>query len=425
MAALTSGKAVEIMAEKFIDTFKEQTSVTKLVKSVPVDMGALQNAGNSIWMPVRQRSASISGLDLSGLQQKVVKQLYQATLGTPDNDLVELSVTDIRDRSFFEERGREAAMQRATNLNKAIATIVKNTGTLTYRDNSTNGLGFIGKAKAMMDKRHVAGNDRYFVINDDHQLLFANELASRQTLQGRPSDTWDTGMIGKNVAGFDIYTSSSIDSLAGGAASTTVTGNQSFAPLGGTNNQATGTVVNQDYREAIIPVAASAGFAVGDSVTFSNGATTVKAVGYADKTLTSDAFTATIVEIISGTSVRIWPRPIAADDPALDATDKAYANINTRILNGATMARVNTDALTQPSLFWQKDSIHLISGDIPIDMFKGGGQSSFKTKIPGTDLYLCMLYDADIVKLSATMRCFVWYGVNNANPSANGRAIKF
>ena len=121
MATLTSGKAVEIMAETFIDTFKEQTSLIELCKSVRVDKSSLQNAGNSIWRPVRQRSASIAGTDLTGQQQGVIKQMYQATLGTPDNDLVELSVTDIRDESYFRERGEEAATQRATNLNQAIA----------------------------------------------------------------------------------------------------------------------------------------------------------------------------------------------------------------------------------------------------------------------------------------------------------------
>lgn len=425
MAALTSGKAIEIMAEQFIDTFAEQSSLIKLVKSVPQDMAAMQNAGNSLWIPVRQRSASIAGIDLTGLQTGVIKQMYQATLGTPDNDLVELSVTDVRDASYFKERGREAASQRATNLNQAIANLIRNTGTLTYRDNSTSGLPFIGKAKAMMDKRQLPSTDRYFVLNDDHELAFATDLAARQTLQGRPDTTWNTGQIGRNVAGFDIYSSSSISTMTGGAATTTVTGNQSFAPLGGTVNQSTGVVTNYDYREATIPVASSASFAVGDSVTFTNGAALVKAVGFADKTLTSDNFTATIVEIPNGTSIKVWPRPIAINDAALSTIEKSYGNINTQILNGATVTRVNTDASAQPSLFWQKDSIHLLSGDIPIDMFKGGSQNSFKTKIPGTDLYLCMLYDSDIVKLSTTMRCFVWYGVNNANPSANGRAIKF
>lgn len=71
------------------------------------------------------------------------------------------------------------------------------------------------------------------------------------------------------------------------------------------------------------------------------------------------------------------------------------------------------------------DSIEIISGDVDLNLFKQGGQMTFSKTIPGTDLQLCMLYDSDIVKFSATMRCFIWYGVNNANPGANGRAIKF
>lgn len=425
MAALTSGKAVEIIAESFIDTFKEQTSLIELCKPITIDKASLQNAGNSVWRNVRQRSASIAGTDLTGQQQGVIQQMYQATLGTPDNDLVELSVTDTRDRSFFEDRGREAAIQRATNLNQAIANLIKNTGGITYRDNSSSGLGFIAKAQSIMNKRQIAKGKRYFILNDDHQYLFANELASRQTLQGRPDAAWNMGQIGKNVAEFDIYTSSSISPLTGGAASTTVTGNQSFAPLGGTVNQATGVVTNNDYRGAVIPVASSASFNVGDAVKFTNGATDVYSVGFADKTVTNDVFTATIVSKPNGASVEIWPRPIAIGDAALNATEKSYGNINTQILNNATMTRVNTDSSTTPSLFMHGDSIEILSGEVDLSIFKSGGKETFQKTIPGTNLQLCMLYDSDIVKFSATMRCFLWYGVNNANPGANGRAIKY
>ena len=40
-------------------------------------------------------------------------------------------------------------------------------------------------------------------------------------------------------------------------------------------NQTTGVVTNVDYRTATIPVTASAGYNVGDKVTFANGGVTV------------------------------------------------------------------------------------------------------------------------------------------------------
>lgn len=425
MAVLTATKAAEIMMEVAVDTFTEQTSVLQLIKQVTVPPDVLQNTGNAVWRKVRQRSASLSGFDLSGQQQGIVSQAYQAVLGTPDNDLVELGIQDVRDESYFRDRGREAATQRATNLNANIANIIRSTGSLFYRSNATSGFNFVAQAKAAMDKRQVSKKDRYFILNDDHEFTFATDLAARQTLQGRPDETWKNGQIGKNIAGFDIYSSSSIGLLTGGATNTTVTGNQSFKPEGGSVTLSTGTVTNIDYRDAIVPVAATAAFAVGDRVNFTNGATTVKAVGLADKTVTNEAFTATVVEIISGTSVRIWPKPIAADDPALTPTEKAYANINTRILNAAVMTRVNTDASTQPSLFMQKDTIEVLSGDINLNMWTTGGQKAIAQKIKGTNITLYLLYDSDIVKASTSMRLFCWYGVNNANPSENGIAVKF
>jgi hypothetical protein len=256
--------------------------------------------------------------------------------------------------------------------------------------------------------------------------LFSQDLAARQTLQGRPADTWVKGQIGQNIAGFDVFTSSSISALAGGAdPATTVTANVSFAPTGGTVTTATGIVTNTDYRDATISVTASASYNVGDRVTFANGGTTVKAIGRDDKTVTDEAMTFTIVAKPSGTSVTVWPKPIAADDPALSTLEKAYANINTRILNTATMNRVNIDTSTQPSIYWEKDSIEVIKGDAPIELMGqfGGMKIAKETMKNGLNMYL--LYDADIIKASTQWRMFVWYGVNNAKPGDNGIAIKF
>ncbi|NBS37458.1 MAG: elongation factor P, partial [Actinobacteria bacterium] len=94
---------------------------------------------------------------------------------------------------------------------------------------------------------------------------------------------------------------------------------------------------------------------IGDKVTFANGGVTVKALGLTDKTNTNQPMTFTIVAKPSGTSVTVYPKPIAADDPALSALEKAYANIDTRILNAATMNRINIDANATPSIFFARD----------------------------------------------------------------------
>lgn len=426
MATLTAPKIAEVLMESALDTFESQESLIPLVNVVDVDPATMQNSGNGIWRPVEQHAPSIPGWDLTGLATGIIEESYLASLGTPDNDLIDLRIDDLRDIGYWKRRGETSARKRHSNLNQAIVNMVRNGGSIAYRSNATSGFDFISKAQAAYNKRQITADDRYFVLNDTHQQLFAQDLAARQTLQGRPDETWVKGQIGKNIAGFDIFTSSSISALAGGAdPATTVTANVSFAPQSGSIDATLSIVTNVDYRNAVIPVTSSASYNIGDRVTFANGGVTVKAVGRDDKTVTDEAMTFTIVDKPTGTSVKIWPKPIAIDDPALSTLEKAYGNINTRILNTATMNRVNIDASTQPSLHWRKNSIEVIKGDAPMQVLgkHGGMQVMKETMKNGLVMYL--LYDSNIITATTQWRLFVWYGVNNAAPGDNGIAIKY
>lgn len=428
MAALTAPKIAAALLENSIETFESQETLIPLVNVInDIDPATLQNSGNVIWRGVEQHAPSISGWDLTGLETGLIKESYPATLGTPDNDFVDLRIDDMRDISYWKERGKLAGRKRASTLNSAIASLIKNTGTMAYRANPTSGFDFIAQAQAMKNERQALNSDWYYALTDQMNFTFGKDLAARQTLQSQPEETFKTGMLYKNIAGFDVLRSSSIPLLTGGAdPATTVTANVSLAPVAGTVNTTTNTVTNSDYRTSgTIPVTASASYNVGDRVTFSNSGVTVKAVGRDDKTVTATAMTFTIVSKPSGTAIEVWPRPIAADDPALTTLEKTYANINTRILNTATVNRVNIDASTQPAIFWRKESIEVLAGDVPMSLIGqfGGMKVASETMKNGLKMYL--LYDANITKASTQWRLFMWYGVNNAAPFDNGIGIKY
>ena len=269
-------------------------------------------------------------------------------------------------------------------------------------------------------------DQRKFVLNDRDNLQYSTELAGRQTLQGRPDKTWMTGQLGQNIAEFDVFTGSFIGTLAGGAnPATTVTANVSLKPEGGSVSANRQIVTNIDYREGLIPVTASASYNVGDVVTFRNGTAVVQSVGLTDKTATGSAMTFRIVEKPNATSVRVWPKPIAVDDPALSVTERAYGNINTRILSGAVMDRVNIDAVARPSIFFDKSSVGVFQGDIPANMFaEFGGQKVIPHTMKNGQKYY-LLYDANSTTMNVQFRLFTWYSVINKNPSANGIAVRF
>ena len=423
----STGKIVEVLFENTIETYEHQEMMLPLVDFYKPDPADMQNADNFVWRTVQQHAPILSGWDVTGLEQEIIEETYPAVLGTPKNDFVQQRADQMRTTKFWEDRGKQSGMQQATELNKSIANAMATQGSMFYRSNATSGYNFISEAQATMNERQGMDNGRCFMLNDRDTKTFSSDLAARQTLQGRPeSDAWSKGQIGSNVAGFNIYTGSFLPNLAGGAAvSTTVTGNQSFKPQGGSVDAVTGVATNVDYRVAVIPVAASAGYNIGDKVTIDNAAVPVQSVGLADKNGTGQAMTFTIVAKPTATSISVYPKPIAADDGTLTATELAYANINTRILNAATVERINLDASNKTNLFWDKDAVEVLGGTIPAQLFKqfDGMKVLSHTMKNGQEMY--MVYDGNIATMNFRYRLFTWYGITIKDPSRVGVAVTF
>ena len=416
----STGKIAEVMFDKALDTYEHQERLLSLTSFMRPDSENMQNSGNVIWQPVQQHAPIIEGWDLTGQETDIIEETYPAILGTPKNDFVEQRADDMRDTQFWERRGEQSGRRQATELNKLIAQAVATQGSLFYESSATSGYDFIAEGQALMNERQLYQSERCFVLNDRATLKFAGDLAGRQTLQGRPEETWKTGQIGANVAEFDVYTGSYLPNLAGGVSpDATVTGTQSFKPEGGTVDPVTLAVTNIDYREALIPVSDSSGYNVGDKVTFSD----VEAIGLADKNSTGQLMTFTIVGIPDGTSVKVFPKPIALDDGSLTTVEAAYANVNTQIANTATMVRLNSAASAKTNLFWDKSAVEVLGGDIPASLFKQfDGMKVISNTMPNGQT-MFMVYDGDIAKMTFRFRIFTWYGVTVCAPQNCGVAL--
>ncbi len=424
MSTLTTGKIVEILFEKAIETHEHQMQLIELTNYEEPDRAKLQNSGNVIWKPIQQHAPILEGFDLTGQEQGIIEETVPIQLGTLKNDFVRQRIDDVRDTTFWERRGEESGMKQASELNKTIANAISLQGGRFYRSTATSGYDFIAEAQALLNETQQYESTRSFILNDRTNLKFGSDLAGRQTLQGRPEQTWKTGQIGQNVAQFDVYTGSYLPNLVGGAnPATTVTASVSEKPEGGTVDAATGQVTNIDYRVATISVTDSSSYNVGDKVQFANAGTPVNALGLSDKTNTNEPMTFTIVEKPNATSVKIYPKPIAEDDPALTALEAAYANIDTQILATATMDRLNTDASAKVNLFMDKSAVEVLGGTLPAELFTvfDGMKVVSQTMSNGQVMY--MVYDGQIEDLSFRYRIFTWYGVNVVNPSNCGVAI--
>ena len=416
----TTGKIVETLFEQSLDTFETQDSMLDRVTLFTPEAGTMQNGDNFIWRPVEQHAPIIAGWDITGTETDIIEETYPAVLGVPQNDFVKQRADQMRDMSFWDRRGKESGRRQSSALNKAIVDTMATQGTMYYNSAATSGYPFIGEAQALMNERQGYHSNRCFLLNDRSNLAFASDLAARQTLQGRPeADAWSKGQIGSNVAEFDIYTGSYLPSLVGGASpDTTVTGDQSFAPTGGSIDAVTGVCTNTDYRSATIVVADSSGYNIGDKIEFDG----VKAIGLDDKTVSEQNMTFTVLAKPSGTTMTISPKPIAADDAGLSTLEKAYANINTQITGTTVVTRLNTGASAKTNLFWDKDAVEVLGGTIPADLMAqfSGKKVISQTMKNGLNMY--MVYDGDINDMSFRYRLFTWYGVTAKDPSRIGIA---
>jgi len=426
--SLTTGKVVEAMFEKAVETYEQQDSMLPLVEFKEPDGGAMQNAGNVIWTPVQQHAPIIEGWDLTDEETGIIEETYPSILGTPKNDLIEQRADNMRTLRFWERRGEQSARKQVSEQNKSIAAAIATQGSLFYRSSVTSGYDFIAEAQAMMNERQLYQSERFFLLNDRDNLKFSKDLASRETIKGRPEYTWKTGMVGMDVAGFaGVYAGSYLPNLTGGASpDTTVTGDHTFSPEAGSVNTSTGVVTNVDYRLASIVVAASADYNVGDKVVFTNTATTVTALALADKIDTGQDMTFTVVGKPDATHIQIYPKPIALDDTGnLDTLELAYANIDTQILDAATVERQNTDASAKTNIFWDKSAVEVLGGTIPVNLFKQfAGFKALSRKMPnGQTMY--MVYDGDIITMTFRYRIFTWYGITIPVPANCGVAVAY
>lgn len=428
-----TGKIAEVLFENALETYEHQEMMLGLVERFEPNSGDMQNAGNYVWRPAQQHAPIIDGWDLTGLETDIIEETYPAILGTPKNDYFSQRADDLRDMRFWERRGVESGRKQATELNRLIADAIRVQGSLFYQTNATSGYDAIAEAQAMLNERQKLKDDpRFCVLNDRDTLKYGSDLAGRQTVQGRPENTWSNGQIGANVAEFDVYTGSFLSNQAAAGTITTGTvaalvgttpsGGQSFIPEGGSVNATTGVVTNVDYRSGTVTLTNAGTLAVGDKVTISG----INSVGMADKVNSNQLMTFTVIAI-SGNNVTVYPKPISATLVDASATNqslwRAYANV-TGDVSAGTMATLSTNA-AKSNIFGCKGAVEVTSGDAPIQLLNefGGMKVISSSMKNGQKMY--MAYDGDINDLTFRCRLFTWHAVTVADPGACGSFTTF
>ena len=121
---LSTGKTVEMMMGKFIETHDKQDQLVQECNFHQPEGGMMQDASNVIWTPVQQHAPIISGWDVSDEETGIIEETYPAVLGTPTNDFVKQRADNMRTQRYWERRAEQSGRRQASELNKDIASAI-------------------------------------------------------------------------------------------------------------------------------------------------------------------------------------------------------------------------------------------------------------------------------------------------------------
>jgi len=307
--ALNQGQAVTYAVSEIVNTLTNATPMAQAVEKYSPPAGEMQRSGNTIWMPVEQESPTQQGWDLTNKRTDVLELSVAVNIGDPDNDYFSIRADDLRDEYTFRNRIASSARKLAANVEKSIALMATQMGSLYVERNDNlqastgEAWGFVAEAEKRLFARELNRDMGIsFFFNADDYLSAGYDLAGKDMFGRIPEEAYNNGTIQRQVAGFnDVLRSPKMPSLpAATATGVTVNGAQSFKPLA---NQIgpDGVKVNVDNRFAVINVSNGANFKRGDKISFAG----VKFVSQMGKDLLTDDATFSVAAV-NGNAVTIF-----------------------------------------------------------------------------------------------------------------------
>lgn len=416
--ATQSAKNIVAFYDKVLEQMNNDFTYAEASEVDTIAGDTLQNANNIYWRNVEQQAPVLTGWDLTGQETEIIEQTYPLQLQDPRNDFVQLRVDELRDRGFLDRRAVASAKRQNAEMNKRIANLIADEGSLYYESSSAD-FDFVAEADTLMTERQAYRDmGATFALTPRNNQLMAGNLASRTLYRDNRSElAYGTASIGDNVAGFDLVRAPTYGTVpAAAGADSTVASDVTEVPEGFTT--VSGSIQNVDYRLGTISLVSAANYKAGDVVTF----TGVNALGLQDKTDTGQLMTFKVVAV-NGNDISVYPKPIAANQAGITAEQAAYANISTAIVATTPCVKVNANG-GEANAFWARDSICVVNGEAPLEVLNefDGMKVVSETLDNGVKLY--MAYDARLDTLNARLRLFTWYGLVNKDPSRNGVAVK-
>ncbi len=402
-----------VLFEQLLEKFDADNMTAKQVaKFRPSDTDS-ERTNDRFWRPVPYISTTVDGIDVSAAFQDITQLSVPAEADIIANVPWKLSALELRDPLQRERKSDSGAQALSARVNREIANLVGNTGSLVVTSTgAASGYSDIAAAEVRMLNEEIDLDvPRTYMFNGNDYKLTAADLANRETMLGKPNAAYSRSFVGP-VAGFDTFRTSFQKTLAGSSASTTVNGAQSHVPVATTANAINGGESNVDNRFFDLTVTASAGFAVGDCITIAS----CTAVSMINKESLNELRVFRVTAVPDGTTLTITPPPV--DATGSNQSEKEYGNVGDVAANASAIAVVNHNN-AKVNTFWSNDSIEIYEARFAMPDEDMAGISTMRGS---TDSGIEILFakSGEIDDLTAKYRLTMNFGVTNLQPQMNG-----
>jgi hypothetical protein len=409
-------KEERVAFEDLIEGFDDALVLSRNVSKYNTESTMMERTGDTIWRPMPYIAQTFDGMDQTANFGNATQLSVPATIGYKKSSPWIMSATELRD-ALQEKRLGDAAKQKlASDINVAVMNVAALQGTMfVKRSTAATGFDDVALCEAIMNEQGIPSYDRYLALSTRDYNGMASNLASRQTMQGKPVTAYEKAYVGM-VASFDTYKLDYANRQAaalGGAGitiNTLAAGGNVYVPRA-TSTAATGETSNVDNRYQTVTVSSTTNVAAGDAFTIA----AVDAVHHITKGDTGQLKTFRVISVDSATTMTISPPLITGQggtDPELQ-----YKNcvVNTASANSAIVFLNTVAASINP--FWQKDAIELLPGRyaVPTD---AGAAVMRATTDQGIEVVMQKQYDINTMKTK--FRIDTMFGVCMKNPEMSG-----
>ncbi len=375
------------------------------------------------WFDVPYVSTTVDGLNISNFNE-ITGLAVPHRVSTYASVPFKLTNSDTLDGSELSRKMRSAMQAIDNRINRACANAVSNQGAQFVSSTAAlSGFQNVADVETLLTEQDVSQiTDKTLLLNaaDYNRMAADLQVASRSINNGSISETaYERARIAM-IAGLDTFkTSFTPTKVAAALASTTVTGAQSFIPMGSTID-ANGDPTNVDNRVMNLVVASTAGVVPGDKFTIAG----VNAVSIQNKNDTGNLRTFTVTGVVDGTNMTISPPiiPVTAS-PTTTATQAQadYANCSAAAAGAATLTFINFDT-AQTNLFWENDALSINVAPVVGSEDDLGGMI-LMNETTELGLNVVVAKQGAIADLSTEWRVTTFFGVTVRDPLKCGMLL--